>query len=79
MLQEQADRALSDAQNQVLRLETELAAAQSKMGSTNRESESREKEIGRLQGDVQYMKLQLSKIDKEKDNLLVGILQIFVK
>lgn len=56
-----------------------MATLKSKMGSTHRESETREKDVARLQGDIQYMKTQLSKIDKEKDNLLVSIPGVFSK
>ncbi|KAJ8919321.1 hypothetical protein NQ315_003905 [Exocentrus adspersus] len=69
-LHDQADRALSEAQNQVLRTEREMANLQSKMSNSYRESEVNEREMNRLQSDIDYMKTQLSKIDKEKDELL---------
>ncbi|XP_074038478.1 centrosomal protein 135kDa isoform X2 [Leptinotarsa decemlineata] len=70
LLQDQSDRALTEAQSQLLRAETELQSYQSKVSLTHRESAGHEREVARLQGDVEVMKLQLSKIDKEKDELL---------
>lgn len=71
-LHEQTDRSLTEAQNKVLRAETELHELQSRMQNSHRESSVHEKEIGKLQGDIEVMKKHLSKIDKEKDELLVN-------
>ncbi|CAG9864322.1 unnamed protein product [Phyllotreta striolata] len=70
ILHDQTNRALSDAQSQVLRAESEVQTLQSKMGNSHREMSCHEREIARLQGDVDLMKCQLTKIDREKDELL---------
>lgn len=70
ILHDQSNRALADSQTQLLRAETELQSLHSKMNLSHRESSSHEREIARLQGDIEVMKSQLSKIDKEKDELL---------
>lgn len=72
MIHEQTDRALTEAQNRVLRAETELNELHSRMQNSQRESTVYEKEIAKLQGDIEVMKKHLSKIDKEKDDLLVS-------
>lgn len=73
MLHEQTGRALTDAQNKVLRAETELQEFHSRMQNSHRESSVYEKEIAKLQGDIEVMKKHLSKIDKDKDDLLVSV------
>lgn len=73
MLHEQTDRALTEAQNKVLRAETELHELHSRMQNSHRESAVYEKEIAKLQGDIEVMKKHLSKIDREKDELVVGV------
>ncbi|KAG5872211.1 hypothetical protein JTB14_029820 [Gonioctena quinquepunctata] len=70
ILHDQSDRALSEAQSQLLRAETELQGYKSKMNLTHRESAGYEREIAMLQNDVDVMKTNLSKLDKEKDELL---------
>lgn len=76
MLHEQTDRALTEAQNKVLRAETELQQLNSRMQNSHREFSVYEKEIAKLQGDIEVMKKHLSKIDREKDELLVNINKI---
>lgn len=71
MLHEQTDRALTETQNKLLRAETEVQELHSRMQSSHRESSVYEKELAKLQGDIEVMKKHLSKIDKEKDELLV--------
>lgn len=73
LLHDQTDRALTEAQNKVLRAETELHELHNRMQNSNRESTVYEKEIAKLQGDIEVMKKHLSKIDKEKDDLLVSV------
>ncbi|XP_057672202.1 centrosomal protein of 135 kDa isoform X2 [Diorhabda carinulata] len=73
ILHDQSNRALADTQTQLLRAETELQGLQSKMNLSHRESSHYEREIARLQGDIEVMKSQLSKIDKEKDELLNAV------
>ncbi|XP_028141576.1 centrosomal protein of 135 kDa isoform X2 [Diabrotica virgifera virgifera] len=70
ILHDQSNRALSDTQSQLLRAETELQSLHSKMNLSHRETSGYERDIARLQGDVEVMKSQLNKIDKEKDELL---------
>ncbi|CAH1098756.1 unnamed protein product [Psylliodes chrysocephalus] len=70
ILHDQINRALSDCQTQLLRAESETQSLQSKIGNTHREASGYEREVARLQGDVDVMKTQLTKIDKEKDELL---------
>ncbi|CAG9823230.1 unnamed protein product [Phaedon cochleariae] len=70
ILHDQTERALNEAQTRLLRAETELQSSQTKISSTHRETAGYEREIGKLQGDIEVMKMQLSKIDKDKDELL---------
>ncbi|KAJ8963923.1 hypothetical protein NQ314_005251 [Rhamnusium bicolor] len=74
ILHDQTDRCLCEARGQIIKAETELANLESRMSTTHRETAVYEKEIAKLQGDIQVMKAQLSKIDKEKDDLLVNII-----
>ncbi|XP_060532572.1 centrosomal protein of 135 kDa isoform X2 [Cylas formicarius] len=69
-LHEQTDKALSEAQNQVIRAQTELAEYQSKAKSSSHDTQAYDREIIRLTEDVQIMKNQLTQMDKEKDELL---------
>lgn len=72
LLHEQTDRALSEAQSKVIHSETELADYKSKVKDTSRSNGMQDREIAKLNADIQIMKNQLTKIDKEKDELLVS-------
>ncbi|XP_030747273.1 centrosomal protein of 135 kDa-like isoform X2 [Sitophilus oryzae] len=70
LLNEQADRALADAQSKMLHAETELANYHSIMKDSHRETAVHDREVTRLTSDLQIMKNQLSKLDREKDDIL---------
>ncbi|XP_066149970.1 centrosomal protein of 135 kDa isoform X2 [Euwallacea fornicatus] len=69
LLQEQNDRALTEAQAHVLRAETDLAGYKSKIKESSNDTLLQDREIARLTSDIQIMKNQLIRLDKEKDSL----------
>ncbi|XP_019756945.2 centrosomal protein of 135 kDa isoform X1 [Dendroctonus ponderosae] len=70
LLHEQTDRSLSEVQVQLIRAQSELANYQSKVKDSSRDSLAYDKEIARLKSDIQIMQANLTKIDREKDDLM---------
>ncbi|XP_076257310.1 centrosomal protein 135kDa isoform X2 [Rhynchophorus ferrugineus] len=70
LLHEQTDRSLAEVQAKMLRAETELAQYQSRVKDSSRENVLHDREVAKLNSDVQIMKNQLTRIDSEKDDLL---------
>ncbi|XP_050293556.1 early endosome antigen 1-like isoform X3 [Anthonomus grandis grandis] len=70
LVQEQTQRSLSEVHAQVIRAETELATFKSKMVDSGRDSVTQDREITRLNTELQFLKCQLSKGDRDKKELL---------
>ncbi|KAL1505790.1 hypothetical protein ABEB36_005270 [Hypothenemus hampei] len=70
LLHEQTDRALGEAQTQLLHAENELGSYKSRAKDSSRDTFIQDKEITKLSSDIQIMKNQLTKLDKEKDDLI---------
>lgn len=70
-MHEQTDRALSDAQSQLIQSEADLNEVMDKLKQTDRVKSDADNEVIMLRNDVKIMKSQLAKIDQEKDELLV--------
>lgn len=56
----------------MIRAETELASYKNQVRDSSRDSVTQDKEIGKLTSDIQIMKNQLTKLDREKDDLMVN-------
>lgn len=65
---------MSDTQAKLLQAETELSNMKLRLNNSSRTSNVQENEIATLNNDIRLMKSQLNKLDTEKDQLLVSIL-----
>lgn len=73
-LHDQTDRALSDTQGQLTQIEVEFAHAQERVRELEGERSSADHDIGKLRNDITVLKSSLSKLDADKDALLVSVI-----
>lgn len=71
-MQEQSDRAVSESQSKIRQLETELSDANSKLGSVHSFREEQGQVVHNLKQDINTLKKNLTQLEKEKDDILVG-------
>lgn len=63
---------MCELQNQLSRAESEAGSLKQQMKSTERMTNQSQNEVATLNSDISLLKKQLTKIDQEKDDLLVN-------
>lgn len=71
-MQEQSDRAVLDSQNKIRQLEAQLADTKNRLEAAQSSRDEQGQLIINLKHDINSLKRNLTQLEEEKDEILVG-------